>query len=88
MGWSKHATPPIDAIVDDEEVVVAGKVVFVYAVEPAFLRRATQAVALCGETCILRTISGESWGRTNNVPVPYSRASETSLGSRDDGRRK
>jgi hypothetical protein len=88
MGWSKHAAPPIDAIVDDEEVVVAGKVVFVYAVQPAFLGCATEAVALCGETCILRTISGEFWGRAIDVPVSYSRAAQTSLRSRDDGCRK
>jgi hypothetical protein len=58
MGRPKHAAPPIDSIVDDEEVVVAGKVVFVYA-----------AVALCGETSILETISDESLGRADNVPV-------------------
>jgi hypothetical protein len=60
MGWPKHATPPIDAIVDDEEVVVAGKVVFIYAVQPTFLGCAAEAVALCGETCILKLISDES----------------------------
>jgi hypothetical protein len=69
MGRPKHAAPPIDSIVDDEEVVVAGKVVFVYAVQPTFLGCAAKAVALCGETSILETISDESLGRADNVPV-------------------
>jgi hypothetical protein len=40
MGRPKHAAPPINTIVDDEEIVVAGKVVFIYAVQPTLLRRA------------------------------------------------
>lgn len=57
MRWSEHAAAVINAIVDDEEVVVAGKLVFVYAVQPSFLGRAAKAIAVRNETAILNSVS-------------------------------
>jgi hypothetical protein len=53
----EHAAAVINSIIDDEEVVVAGKLVFVYTVQPAFLGRAAEAITIWNETCILNKIS-------------------------------
>lgn len=46
MGRSQHTAPTIDAIVHNEEVVVAREQVFVYTVQSALLWRATEAIAI------------------------------------------
>jgi hypothetical protein len=46
MGRSQHAAPMIDAIIDDEEVVVARKKVLVYTVQSALLWRTAEAIAI------------------------------------------
>jgi hypothetical protein len=53
VGRSEHAATPVDAIIDNVEVVVAGELVFVYAVKPTLLRCAAEAIAVGDETCIL-----------------------------------
>ena len=60
MGWPEHAAAPVDAIVDDVEVVVARKLVFVYAVQSSLLGRAAWAITVWDETYILNSVSTSS----------------------------
>jgi hypothetical protein len=53
----EHAATVINSIVDNEEVVVAGKLVFVYTVQSAFLGCAAEAITIWNEACILNEIS-------------------------------
>jgi hypothetical protein len=69
MRWSKHAAAAINAIVDDEEVVVAWELVFVYAVQAALLRGAAEAIAVRDETGILLVVSREIVGRAVDIPI-------------------
>lgn len=55
---------------------------FVNAVQSTLLGRAAQAIAIRNETCILKSISEESWNRANNIPVLYTRHHIVILGSR------
>lgn len=83
MWQPEHAATPVDAIVDDEEVVVAGELMFVYAVHAALLGSAAEAVAPWDKTCILKIFSMISWDRANDMTVLYSMQNvhEVSLGS-------
>ena len=56
----EHAAATINAVVDSEEVVVAWKLVLVYAVQSTLLGRAAEAVAVCDKTAILQSVSGGS----------------------------
>lgn len=58
----QHAASAVDAIFYDNEVIVAGILMLVYAVQTTLLRRAAKAVAIRQETCILGEISCRSRG--------------------------
>jgi hypothetical protein len=44
MGGPQHAAPAINAVIDDEEVVISWKLVFVYTVHTTFGRSAAQTL--------------------------------------------
>jgi hypothetical protein len=44
MGGPQHAVSAVNTIVNDEEIVVLGELVFVYAVHAAFGRCAAESV--------------------------------------------
>jgi hypothetical protein len=73
MGRPKHAAAPINAIVHDEEVVVARKLVFVYAVQSSLLWCATWAITVWDKACILNEISESSEGEPPTYPYMCNR---------------
>ena len=60
MSGPQHAVPAIDAVVDYEEVIVLGELVFVYAVHASLGRCTAQTVAGCYQTSVLQSVSGVS----------------------------
>ena len=69
MRWYQHAASAVDTIFDDNEVIVAGKLVLIYAVQTTLLGRAAKAVAIRQETCILGEISCRSRGSCSDSHI-------------------
>lgn len=57
MSRYQHAASPVYAILDNDEIVLAGKLMLIYTVQAALLGRAAQAIAVWQETGILQHIS-------------------------------
>jgi hypothetical protein len=56
MVTTQHAVPAIDAIIDNEEIIVPGEAVFVYAVQTALERSTAETVATRDKTLVLHEI--------------------------------
>jgi hypothetical protein len=54
MGRDQHAAAAVDAILYDDEVVVAGELMLIYAVQTPLLGRATKAIAVRQQACKLQ----------------------------------
>jgi hypothetical protein len=52
MLWPQHTTPPINAIVNNEEIVIPRKPMFIDAVQSTFGRGAARAVARGNQTLV------------------------------------
>jgi hypothetical protein len=57
MRGYQHAASPVDAILQNDEVILARELVLVYAVQTTLLRRAAQPIAVWQQTGILWIIS-------------------------------
>ena len=60
MSRPQHAIPAVDAIVDDEEIILSRELMFVYTVHASLGRCAAQAVAGWDQTGILQSVSSVS----------------------------
>lgn len=68
MGRHKHTRSAINPIFDDDEVVVLGELMFVYAMQTPLLRGATEAVAVWDEAGI-RLLAPFSLGCVDGVMI-------------------
>jgi len=78
MDWPQHAVPAVNAVVNDEKVIVLWKLMLVYAVHSAFGRCAAESVTCLDQTGELRSVSHARCSmheictrkRTLSVPLP------------------
>jgi len=83
----QHTASTVDAIVDDEEVVVFGKLMLVYAVHTAFRRSTAQAVTRWHEACVLRASQLGILGCVSSQVGPHCHVGPgVDVGNVQDGR--